>query len=178
MGMIHEHQRWDRDDYLEFRCNNLWGINDSISKVTAHEGITSQEAAELLCNNAHKAREYDAPSVPYIKGDGLDPATKPQLDGPGGFDRESIMLYDSYLGSYDTIYDVNLNSAVLVTIRKDANGNKIPGSDTMFRAALRPSQRDAEFVRRFYPWDESKFEEWEREHPGENPEGLMKAKVT
>jgi hypothetical protein len=164
LGMAHEHQRWDRDDHVEFRCANLVGMTDVyIPRVRAAERMDYATAYAALCADMHTAEKYFAPSAEYVKGAGLDAATRPALDGPGGFDMESIMLYDSY--SFAKAGQVTVDTAVLVAIRKDAGGKKIAGSERMIPRIQRPSAKDVAFVKRFFPWDEARFREWKKKHP-------------
>lgn len=165
MGLVHEHQRWDRDDHVEFRCKNIIGMIDIINDMVKKEKVSFDEATKALCENEAKAEQYGAPSVPYIKGVGLDVNTKPTMDGPGGFDLDSIMIYDSYHASPASPGD-QTDTAVLVAIKKDANGNKIRGSETLFRAPQKPSPLDVAFVKRFYPWDQAAHDEWKKNNPG------------
>lgn len=87
--MVHEHQRWDRDTYLEFRCKNLAGMQGIVKKYMKDKQVSEDAAWEALCTDDNEAYEYDAPSIDYIKGNGLDAATKPHLDGEDGFDMNS-----------------------------------------------------------------------------------------
>jgi hypothetical protein len=167
LGMVHEHQRWDRDDYIEFRCHNLRDMEKPVEELQK-TGLTEGQAWEILCTNLDTAVQYNAPSAGYIKGDGLDRGTQPQLDGPGGLDIDSIMMYSSDYDSY--IKDqVDLNSAVLVGFKKDSNGQKIPGSEFWIPESTKPSPLDASFVRKFYPWDEAKYQEWIKNNPSSKP---------
>lgn len=94
--MAHEHQRWDRDDSLEFRCINIAGMSETIERYRVAENADYETALKALCKDPATATNWSAPSLDFIKGGGLDVATKPQLDGPGGLDMESIMLYNSW----------------------------------------------------------------------------------
>lgn len=69
---MHEHQHWDRDATLEFRCANFIG-------------------------------------------------TKPQFDGPGALDMQSIMLYDSFSFSHagNRLFRARLCSCGLRGIRRE-----------------------------------------------------------
>lgn len=163
--MVHEHQRWDRDDHIEYRCHNLYHIDAmwaSVDQLAMDRHTTHEVALNILCEDMDIAREFGALSAEYIKGDDLDPNTKPELDGPGGFDMESIMLYDSVSSS---VSGATVDTAVLFGFRKDAQGNKIPGSQSMYPKNLVPSRLDTEFLKRFYPWEEDKYQEWKRLHP-------------
>ena len=156
--MVHEHQRWDRDDYVEFRCRNIDG-NKKDKKVT------EDEAWDKLCTDEAEAYEYNAPSMDYIKGNGLDPVTKSPLDGPDGFDLDSIMMYTSSQGTGKYEDEVTVDTAVLVKIKKDDSGKVTPAEDWRIPTREEVSDKDAEFVRRFYPWGQEAYDEYKRTHP-------------
>ncbi|KAK7184124.1 hypothetical protein PSPO01_09830 [Paraphaeosphaeria sporulosa] len=42
------------------------------------------------------------------------------------------------------------------------NGEKIPGSEFLIPALKRPSLLDVEFVKKFYPWDEVRYQKYQR----------------
>lgn len=162
--MAHEHQRWDRDDHVEFRCSNIADFSNAINRVRVGEKMNHAQASKALCEDQEIADKYAFASGEFIKGAGLDPNTKPKLDGDSGFDMDSIMLYDSY-GFSKAGPHVDTATAVLVAIKKDAQGNKIPGSETMIQRNMVPSAKDIEFVKTFYPWDQAKFDKYIKDHP-------------
>jgi hypothetical protein len=151
--MAHEHQRWDRDDHVVFRCHNLVGMTDVyIPHVRVAEKMDYATAYKALCEDMKTAEKYFAPSAEYVKGAGLDVNTKPKLDGTGGFDMESIMIYDSYsFAKAGGPWQVTIDTAVLVAIKKDANVEKISESETMILRIQKPSPKDIEFVKTFTP---------------------------
>ena len=95
-----------------------------------------------------------------VRGDGLNPNANPLavFDGPSGFDVDSIMMYSSMQGSAPED-QANVHDAVLVKIQRDAHGNKVPAQDWRIMPPTRVSPRDAEFVRTFYPWDETRAQQ-------------------
>ncbi|KAF9730577.1 hypothetical protein PMIN01_11446 [Paraphaeosphaeria minitans] len=151
LGMVHEHQRWDRDDHVEFRCRNLRGMREAVAEFR-QTGLEYDQAWRILCTDFGAALHYTAPSRSYVKGDGLDAGMQPPLDGPGGFDMDSIMLYASKYAS-------------------NAGEDKvdIPGSEFMIPERDKPSPLDAAFVSRFYPWDEAKYQEYRKQNQGAKP---------
>ena len=64
-GMSHEHQRWDRDDHVEFRCENLAGIYEAANRLSAERNLDEHRAMEMLCSNRDVAVEYKSPSADY-----------------------------------------------------------------------------------------------------------------
>lgn len=158
--MAHEHQRWDRDEYVQFKCENVRGMKEIVDK--AYElngrpnGITKEEVWEFLCEDFGQAEFWSAPSKAYIKGDGFDDFDEGKsLDGPDGFDYDSIMLYDSAMGAaVRSLTDVNIDTATLVKIKKNpTTGQKyVDRNDWRVERKKQVSEKDAAFVRRFYPW--------------------------
>jgi hypothetical protein len=66
IGLVHEHQRWDRDDHIEFRCHNLMGIFDAVKQLRADRpGLSDEACLDLLCSDTKVAEEYGAPSLDY-----------------------------------------------------------------------------------------------------------------
>lgn len=66
LGMSHEHQRWDRDDHIGFRCDSLVGIIDALNNLMADRpGLLESDALVLLCSDRDLAVEYGSPSSEY-----------------------------------------------------------------------------------------------------------------
>ena len=67
-GLSHEHQRWDRDEHIQFRCDKrLFGMEDAIWRAAAARGLTYEEARQLLCEDKWAATEFGAPTTGYSK---------------------------------------------------------------------------------------------------------------
>ncbi|KAJ4349613.1 uncharacterized protein N0V89_008229 [Didymosphaeria variabile] len=127
---------------------------------TDRPGLSEHDALDMLCTDRELAVEYGSPSSEYVKGDGLDPKKEPIFDGPGGFDVHSIMMYPSMANSHGTENHAHLDDAVLIKIKKDETGKKVPADDWRILPPTRITQQDATFVRRFYAWDERKAREY------------------
>ena len=152
LGMVHEHQRWDRDDYVDFRCKNLIGMDEAVKRAL-ESGGTEDERWKELCTVYTSALNFGALSHAFMEGAGLDPEEKKQLNGPDGFDYDSIMLYSSGTGVKQGEEEVTMDNAPLVKVKKNGKGEKyVDPDDWIIYGNSRPSPRDAEFVRRFYPW--------------------------
>ncbi|KAL6703626.1 hypothetical protein ACN47E_009486 [Coniothyrium glycines] len=155
-GMVHEHQRWDRDDHVEFRCDNLLGIMDAVDLLQTDAFVDEHTALDMLCSDYELALKYHSPSADYVKGNGLDPHTRPTLDGQSGFDADSIMMYPSMMNSHENEEYANVHDAVLVRTAHDGLGRKVPATDWRILPPTKVSEKDAAFVRRFYAWDEAR----------------------
>jgi hypothetical protein len=76
---------------------------------------------------------------------------------------DSIMMYGTFAGVKQMRFGrPGLDEAVLIKITKDANGKVKPAADWQFEQAQKPSPKDASFVKRFYPWDQDR---WDQNHP-------------
>ncbi|KAL5450418.1 hypothetical protein PMIN06_006555 [Paraphaeosphaeria minitans] len=160
LGMTHEHQRWDRDEYVHFLCENIRGMKevaDSAWNMYGRtNGISREDVLELLCEDSGQAEFWSALSRAWMRGDGFDEMDEDTtLDGPDGFDYESITMYGSTQGvavEYSTL--VNVNTAILVKIkqRPDTGEKYIDVNDWFLPVPTRVSQKGAAFVRRFYSW--------------------------
>lgn len=147
--MGHEHQRWDRDDYVQFNCKNVNGIKDAVQRVKDEGSLPEDQIWDMLCNHAEHVVQWKAPTIDWVRGDGLAPGTT--LNGPDGFDYDSIMMYSSFDGS--EVDDSTKDTAVLVKAKKDSAGNKyVDWNDWELPDPQRVSKKDASFVRRVYPW--------------------------
>lgn len=158
--MAHEHQRWERDEYVYFLCENVRGMTELVDGAYnlngKPNGITKEEVWEFLCEDAGQVEFWSAPSQAWLKGDGFDEKYESTtLDGPDGFDYDSIMMYGSAQGvAVDYSTEVNINTASLVKVKNhpDTGKKDIDQNDWFLPVPMRVSEKDAAFVRRFYPW--------------------------
>lgn len=81
MGLLHEHQRPDRDAYLSYKCENVRG-HDEVKKKAEDEKVSRDD----VCNSAEKCSKYSFAGHWFTKDfyQGLS-----TLRGP--LDQESIM---------------------------------------------------------------------------------------
>jgi hypothetical protein len=86
------------------------------------------------------------------------------------------MMYPSHvLGiyPYDHEGSVTVDTAVLVKIRTDKNGKKVPLGEDEWRIQMIPkvSPKDAEFFKTFYTWDQARADryQWKPAKPGTGP---------
>jgi hypothetical protein len=85
------------------------------------------------------------------------------MDGPGPLDFDSIMMYGSARGLLPGVPVLPENVIIYRYIME--NGRKIPawGTDWWIDGFTRdavPSAGDADFVRRFYAWDQQRYVQW------------------
>ncbi|KAF1830144.1 hypothetical protein BDW02DRAFT_601942 [Decorospora gaudefroyi] len=142
--MVHEQCRFDRDDYIDYRCHNLEGYESTLAAVMAR-GIPRAAAAKALCNNKAFATIYNFIGSQYVKLDSF-----PLVDGPdmdeGEFDYGSIMLYPSSARAADARCwsEDRTDLCPLVARQKDMKWRLI--------SAPAPSRGDVAFVTRWYKW--------------------------
>ncbi|KAJ4348557.1 uncharacterized protein N0V89_009934 [Didymosphaeria variabile] len=157
------HEIGHGDDYVEFRCVKLEGF--AVALMTAqskpeNKGISIQDLSNKLCTDAAFARENEFLSEEYIK-------TAEKQDGDREFDVNSIsesikkcdigdqkrltkaavMYASTALANQACVGD--LNQCPLVKIKKQ-NGVKV--GVEQIQPPTRPSEGDAAFVRKYYPW--------------------------
>ncbi|KAJ8107672.1 hypothetical protein OPT61_g8707 [Boeremia exigua] len=90
-GMIHEHQRHDRDDYVRYDCKKLDGYSTAIAQVRAEKKLNYEDAHKLLCEDEAFAESFGFSSYEYFK----DPAGLIHDEVSSPFDVESLMMYGS-----------------------------------------------------------------------------------
>jgi hypothetical protein len=142
--MVHEQNRQDRDDHIEFRCSMIKGFFGALMKAMA-DGMSKEEAVKKLCEDGQTMEKYDFAAKQYVKGAGV-PNYK--IDGPE-FDFESIMLYSSTAYAANGMCHSDLKWCPIVKIKKE---NGVQVGIERIEPNLKPSKGDTEFVRKWYPW--------------------------
>ena len=139
LGMLHEQCRWDRDEYLEYRCQNLVGYEAAIAAAEA-EGIPRNKAENYLCNNKAFADHFNFAGSQYVKNDKFDNLDFGPMDY-GAFDYGSIMMYPSsaYAGDSRCWEDSTMDLCPMIA----QNG-------WMIVEAPAPSNGDIAFVKKWY----------------------------
>jgi len=101
-GLLHEHQRPDRDSWVGYNCRNVVGYRDAVARARAG-GYTEDE----LCNRPGVAQYYGWGGSEFVKL----PATDSEILTP--YDFFSIMHYDSRHGADDAIFASDPTNALL-----------------------------------------------------------------
>ncbi|KAF2661064.1 hypothetical protein K491DRAFT_711314 [Lophiostoma macrostomum CBS 122681] len=149
LGMVHEHQRADRDLFIKYNCDKVFGFDAAWQKASA-DGISK----DRLCNDAQVATYYGFwAGVQFIRG--FIGVLKWEVVGSGAYDIESIMHYASDAGVADQTR-CNANHpdepAMCVMAFWKNPSKHDAGWETRFRQ--NPiSQRDVAWVKKVYPWD-------------------------
>lgn len=96
------------------------------------------------------------------------------MDGPGGLDFDSIMMYGSIRGRTKGLPKTPEN-VVMYRFVVDQNGQKVPAPngawliDGLAENSV-PSRGDSAFLRQFYPWDHARYDQ---SHHGSNKKRVL-----
>ncbi|KAK3673564.1 hypothetical protein LTR78_006468 [Recurvomyces mirabilis] len=126
MGLLHEHQRPDRDDYVTFQCQYLKGYAEAEAKVVDFrfqadwgQNIPVKRRMARVCSDFDLASKYLPSATDYILGDELpEGATFGNSAPDQGFDYGSIMIYGSLVGGIHKDDDPRINSMEVPLLRK------------------------------------------------------------
>ncbi|KAI5367856.1 Putative peptidase M12A, metallopeptidase, catalytic domain superfamily [Septoria linicola] len=111
MGLSHEHQRRDRDQYLWYQIKNILGYETAVEKVTVdelgffEEDQTIDQRVKMAARRGYIAKHYFPEAVDYAMAishtEGYDEAAYmyEAFEASAKFDYDSIMIYSSDLGA-------------------------------------------------------------------------------
>jgi hypothetical protein len=170
LGMMDEHQRYDRDDWIYVFCTNIHDYPaafDRVIKDPNNKQIPPAQVDWYLCNNEIFWDDYhfNDSMRAFVKGAGFHPwdnrVTSDEVGkGKAGPDFDSIMMPESsYLagaGCVSTskatgkIASLDITRCSMMMSYRDTNGQHIYGGMT---SRKKPSKRDVLFVQKFYPWN-------------------------
>jgi hypothetical protein len=157
-GLLHEHQRQDRDQYVYFDCTRIRGYRDLNSRL---EYMWNVPDMGTLCNDKDLSWYYDFPAYEF--------STQPDMNqGPQGpvpwtteksprYDINSIMHYTTQDYAVHTDYQSNNFHGPLLAWKNGGPGFVPPHAPTLddfkvINRNLRPSSLDCDAIRRLYPW--------------------------
>jgi hypothetical protein len=142
---MHEHSRGDRDNYIQFNCQNLIGFAEALAKATA-DGFTQDQ----LCNNINVATRYNFDATQYYKWE-----TK-GMQHSSDYDYDSIMHYSSWQSHNPAITDSDPNNPDKYPIVRLTGGK---GGQKSLLPLPRPypewsiSRLDRDAIKMLYPWE-------------------------
>jgi len=155
LGMVHEHQRLDRNWWIHWDCTKVYGYAAANARY-AREAQEDWPSMEAICNSNWMGSRYlhwPAPAE-YTQDMGKTGDKTNIPSNPVKYDKESIMGYGS--STWSDKEDPGVTEAPIVYW-------KVPGSHRLKEkpnennAVLIPniyavSDGDVEFVKSFYPW--------------------------
>lgn len=142
-GMVHEQVRNDRDDHVVYNCANVQDYAGALAKSIAAENLPEAEARRLLCEDREFADKYQFMGSQFTK----NPRGRIH-DEPGGFDLDSIMMYDSSVFA-EPACDADASKCPLLKLVK-VNG-EIVGTNRILENT-EPSAGDVAWVKMWYPY--------------------------
>ena len=155
LGMVHEHQRYDRDTYVHFDCTKLAGYAEAKKTWDEKHEAERWPSMDIICASNWMGRRYldwNAPAE-YSMDMGATLGHKNPQQYPFDYDYKSIMGYESWLHS--AIIDDNPAHQPLVAWNEPAPGkrDKVTRENAhMIMAAWEISDDDAQFVGLAYHW--------------------------
>jgi hypothetical protein len=169
-GLWHEHQRYDRDQYIRFNCEALKGYEGAKMRVQSQ----GRHSMDEVCTHGVIAASYGFYAVEsYTKHDTLDPgATKIGLNYPryqnypeNDYDYMSIMQYSSNPKNW---FDDNKKLQSSLAFWKHGGPNFVPPT-TVTKDDLdfiydksRPSDKDVKAIQMLYPYVQQVFKDGQR----------------
>ncbi|KAK4549987.1 hypothetical protein LTR36_002954 [Oleoguttula mirabilis] len=131
IGLLHEHQRPDRDRYITFNCANIAGYDEAkatIDKTTTapfSPDMSLEAKLNLICTNFDAGYDYLPGVLDFIRGDRIGFPWSTYVADADPPDLTSIMIYSSYQGSRDSDDDAawggQYNDAAKAPSTKDAS---------------------------------------------------------
>ena len=140
--MLHEQVRNDRDDYVHYECKNNQGYDTALAKAMT-DGLAQNDAHTKLCEDRTFAEKYNFMGSQFTK----NPQGKIH-DESGGFDVNSIMMYDLSVFSNPTCDKDKSKCPLqkLVSVNRE-----IVGTNRIIENTV-PSDGDVAWLKMWYPY--------------------------
>jgi hypothetical protein len=129
IGLQHEHVRNDRNEFLDFRCENLEGYEEAKRLVEIDEQAHFEDDDELedrlrlACADDDIASDYLPAAVAFVRAKDHRLATEKRkwkyYKRSGPFDFDSIMIYNSFANSPGSVDGMDPKNWVLKRKGKD-----------------------------------------------------------
>ncbi|KAG9186329.1 hypothetical protein G6011_02885 [Alternaria panax] len=150
LGLVHEHQRKDRDNFINFDCSKLLGYDEAKAEIESHSewGISIDEVCKSNNLGFTHGLDFMAPTQ-YT----LDMGSGRVQSSGSSYDHDSIMQYSSVAlaknGQTKAVKDLPIvrwkNGRPQDGLVDDSNAQFI-------YINTEPSDGDKEGVQRLYPW--------------------------
>ncbi|KAJ4357808.1 uncharacterized protein N0V89_002384 [Didymosphaeria variabile] len=141
------------DTVIEYRPQNIAGYADALA-AAIKDGVPEAEARNKLRDDVAFCQKYNFRGSAYVKGSdqpGIIQGDPTQ--GPLDFDFDSIMIYPSDAETDTAACRNDIAKCPMVRrVGQDQNGN---AKFEYFPAKYKPSAKDAEFIRKHYPWEQT-----------------------
>ncbi|KAF1837066.1 zincin [Decorospora gaudefroyi] len=144
LGLVHEHDRSDRDTYIRFQYTKLADWDACWARARSAEG--DRITPDGLCKSMYRALAYDCTCATFIKNF-VEPGwpIKPR----SGYDLNSIMHYPSQNGyAKQACNERGEDCALKVWVDWNNHGF----GTTLLNQARRPSEMDLLWVKTTYPF--------------------------
>lgn len=149
LGLVHEHQRMDRDFNINFHCDRLekWDdANQELSDAVA-EGQQDVPTIQAVCSDFDVAVYHPTlGSIHWV----IWPDRPDMLAAEDKYDLSSIMHYSSFQGSKGPAANEDPNNPDIgraVLTRKDPDH---PGGELLIQKNMVPSKQDCERIAILY----------------------------
>ncbi|USP73692.1 zincin [Curvularia clavata] len=144
LGMAHEHNRSDRDIYIQVNHKHLADWDKCWRRAHQHGGpyITPDN----LCQSIHLAINYGCSCAAFVKNF-VEPGWPIKADSR--YDLDSIMHYPSQTG-YSNQKCISTGQDCPLAVYR--NWNDHSQGTRLLEQARRPSEMDLLWVKRTYPW--------------------------
>ncbi|KAF2650338.1 hypothetical protein K491DRAFT_564469, partial [Lophiostoma macrostomum CBS 122681] len=148
IGMAHEHQRPDRDDYVRYICKELKDFDAAFERAKRADSRMTEDA---LCNKPGQAKLYGFRGEDYLMGVTASAlALYWPVNKVNAYDYDSIMHYPTLSG--DAKEECLTNEQRCHLVRWKDPGNPNDRSVAMVKENLTPSKADIDWVKATYPW--------------------------
>ncbi|CAN9309436.1 unnamed protein product [Alternaria sp. RS040] len=152
LGLLHEHQRIDRDRDLYFHCSKLEGYTEARDTIAAHPewGFTIKQACESQVLGTSKKELSFWQAAEYA----LDAVEDNPIYGKS-IDHNSIMMYPSWANAADDMHGLANLPLVRWKNGPPSNGHAPDHSNAeIIEYPLAISDGDKEAIQKLYPWED------------------------
>ncbi|OAG07581.1 uncharacterized protein CC84DRAFT_1175361 [Paraphaeosphaeria sporulosa] len=175
LGLLHEHQRSDRDTVIEYRPENIAGYTEALA-AAIKDKVPEAEARQKLRDDVPFCQKYNFRGSAYVKNaDQPGPIIGDHAQGPLDFDFDSIMIYPSDAQTDTAACRADLAHCPIV--RRAGTSSDGKSKFEYIAAKGKPSAKDVEFVRKHYAWREEEVSQRRKRSSREVGEVKVQIKI-